>query len=576
MGGIDLVRYLDSIGVQYKERGREVVFQCCPYCEQGQEKGNYSHFYFNQEKKTFYCQKCGTKGNLYRFMLDRGDVSPITKARTIEYKRPKENKSFTSDTDKFYRWYQETRGIDQSILEKYKVGFNKNNGDTHIVYQYYDQSGVLFNRKYKLEPKEKGKPPYYTEKQAESNFYGLQFVNFEEPYILVCEGEDDCHALVQMGFENVVSVPYGAGNYSPAMDKVLESFDLIFLLFDNDPPGQAGARKFAEKTDLFKCRNVILPFKDARECLLHGLNMADISKDMGGAEQFKHEEIVKANDLKKEFMDYINSEEKLTGKAIKITGFNRIVGGIRLSEMSILTGHTGSGKSTFAYNMVRWVEQVGFKCMIMSFENRLVSVISKLIEVYTGECIRYFDEASRKYIVMKDRQWFDVEYNRLDNRDIYFLNKSKHVKDGYYDINRMGQVIEYAVKFYDVNFFVVDHLHYFLKVSDSKNPVLKIDDTVRLIKQWTEKYNIHILLLVHPHMTQDDRKGNTQKLGLNCVKGSSSISQEADNFWVVSRKEDPIEGNMSKVRVLKNRAVGRTGDVEFYVKNNLNTYEALL
>ena len=567
MDGIDLVQYIESTGIPHKAHGAEIALHHCPYCEQG--KGDYSHFYFNQEKQTFFCHKCGIKGNLYRFMLDRGDIAPITKAREISFSRPKENKSFTSDTTKFYEWYKKDRGIDPAVLKKYRVGFSKENGTTRIIYQYFDQKDILFNRKYRTMDKK-----FSTEKDAESNFYGLQFVDSSKPYLLVCEGEDDCHTLAQMGFDNVVSVPYGAGNYSPSMDKMAQQFHEIFLLFDNDPKGQEGARNFAEKAGISKCQNVILPFKDSRDCMLNGLTQNDIAREIGRAEFFKHEEIVKANDLKEDFMAYIGSEEKLTGRPIKIPWFNKIVGGIRLSEMTILTGHTGSGKSTFAYNLVRWAEEVGFKCMVMSFENRLVSVILKLIDVYTGTQIRYYDEFEKKYILTKNKSWIEQEYDKLNSKDIYFLNKSKHVKDGYYDLDRMGHVIEYAVKFHDVNFFVVDHLHYFLKISDAKNPVLKIDDTIRQIKQWTEKYNIHILLLVHPHMTQDDKKGNVQKLGLNCVKGSSSISQESDNFWVISRKEDRDNGNLARLEVLKNRTIGKTGFIEFSVKENLNTYEA--
>ena len=51
----------------------------------------------------------------------------------------------------------------------------------------------------------------------------------------------------------------------------------------------------------------------------------------------------------------------------------------------------------------------------------------------------------------------------------------------------MVNVIEYAVKFYDVKFFLIDHLHYFLQLSGEKNPVQVIDESVRKIKQLTER-----------------------------------------------------------------------------------------
>lgn len=568
MDGIDLIQYLDSKNIAYKIRGSEIYLQYCLYCE-NPNKGDYTHLSFNRDKKLFHCHKCNARGNLYKFMLDRGDVLPITKAKEIQYKRPKENPKITVNTNNFYQWFYETRGIKPDILEKYKVGYEFKDSKYTIIYQYYENKGPLFNRKYRTTDKK-----FRTEKDAESNFYGLQFIDFNKDYLHVCEGEDDCHALVQIGLDNVLSVPYGAGNYTPPMHKIVQQFDNIFLLFDNDPRGQEGARNFANNAGLFKCRNVILPFKDARDCLLQGLDIFDIQKEIESAEPFKHEEIIKPSDVEKSFMDYINSAEKIIGKCIRIPEFNRIVGGIRLSELTILTGHTGAGKSTLAYNFARWAEEVGHKCMIMSFENRLFSVLAKLIEIYTGERIREYDAKERRYELLQSKEWIDKEYNRLNNRGIYFLNKDTHTNDGYYTIKRMGDVVEYANKFFGVDVFIVDHLHYFLKISDVKNPTLKIDESIRQIKQWTERFNIHILLLVHPHMTADGKDGKPVELGLNCVKGASSIAQESDNFWIVSRKDD--NGDLlSRVQIKKNRGMGRLGEIKFNVRGNLNTFEAI-
>lgn len=571
----DLISYIDSTGIPYRVRkGNEIALEYCPYCEHGKANGDYSHFYFNQEKQTFYCQKCEIKGNLYKFQLDRGDISPITKAKKIEYKRPKENQTFTSDTAKFYDWYLKDRGINPAILEKYKVGFKKSNSDTHIIYQYFDRKGVLFNRKYKLIEKREGIPPYYTEQGAEQGFYGLQFIDFSQPILIVCEGEDDLHALVQMGFDNVVSVPYGAGNYSPAMDGIVAEFEQIYLLFDNDPTGQQGARKFAEKAGLAKCVNVILPFKDGRECLLQGLTSKNIHDEIARGDFFKHEEIVRPEDLEDDFMDYILSTDKTVGKYTCIPEINRVIGGIRLSELSILTGHTGKGKSTFAYNFVRWAEMVGLGCMIMSFENQLNPVLEKLIEIYTGEQIHAYDGIERKTVLKKSPEWIRGEIQKLNDKELYFLNK-KYMKGGYYDVERMRQVIEYAVKFHDVKLFVIDHLHYFLRLSDARNPVHVIDESIRQLKQWTLELNIHILLLVHPHMTQDNKKGESVKLGLNCVKGASSPAQESDNFWIIHRgRADEGQEPFARLEVLKNRKIGKLGNIDFKVKENLNRYEA--
>ncbi len=568
---IELMDYLNTTSLRYKDKGTEIVLECCPYCEK--QKGKYDHFYFSKDKGVFICHKCGIKGNLNKFRYDRGDLSPITRAKAIVHKKPNEDKTIISDTDKFYAWYHKERGIEPDILKKYKVGFKKIDGKTILIYQYYNSKNILFNRKYRTVNKKE----IWTEKEAEKNYYGLQHLDYSKDTLHVCEGEDDCHALVQLGIKNVVSVPYGAGSYTVAMDETNKQFNTVYLLFDNDSRGQSGAYEFGKKAGFHRCKNVLLPFKDSRECLLNDLDIFDIQKRIIESKEFRHDEIIKASDNKEDFKKHILHSEKLLGRPIKISRFNAIVGGVRLSELTVVTGHTGAGKSTFAYNLAAWCEHSGFNVMIFPFENRLPSVIRKLIEIYSKDSIYKFDPILSKYTLKKDEQWIDSQLKTLNQKNIYFLNKSFNSKNGYYDLNRIGDIIEFANKFYNVNVFVIDHLHYFLKISGSRNPVLVIDETIRQLKIWTEKFNIHIVLLVHPHKTQDDRTGKPAKLGIMSSKGASSISQESDNFWIISKpvkKENELEELKSKLEIHKNREFGKTGAIYFDVLNNRNTYVA--
>lgn len=569
----ELIQYLNSIGQVFREQNREIVLQNCPYCESN-KKGNFAHFYFSKEKQTFFCHKCGVKGNLYRFKLDRGDIQPITRARNIEYKRPNNPDLFKRTETAFLDWYEKTRGISRTVLRSYEIGYTTKEIEGKkldiIVYHYYNEKKELINRKFRSTDKKH----MWTEKDAEKIYYGLQFLDFEKEYLHIVEGEDDCHALVQLGVDNVVSVPYGAGNYTPAMDRINKQFKKLILIFDNDERGQQGARQFAEKAGLTKCVNVILPFKDARDCLLEGIDIFGIQTEIAKAKPFRHEEIIKIGDAKEDFKNFIFHSQKLIGKMTPSSAFNKILGGVRLSELTIITGHTGSGKTTFANNLVAWMEQCGMIPMVMAFENKFVSIIRKFIEIYSHENIYIYDELQNKQIVSKDEKWVEKWINILNDKNLYFLNKSVNNKGGYFDLKHIHNIIDYAVKFYNVNLFLIDHLNYFLKLSNAKNPVHVIDETVRQIKLWTDAYNIHIILIVHPHMTQDKATGKTVELGLNSLKGSSSIAQECDNFLVVSRPEKKEGKEILKCKVLvkKNREHGKLGDFYLDVLENRNTF----
>ena len=564
---ISLSEYLRSSGLVYKERGNEVVLQACPYCEQG-EKGNYSHFYFSRDKEVFHCHKCGVSGNLYKFRLDRGELQPIQKAKAIHYKRPAENSHLTEAKEDFYQWYERERGIRADIAKIYQVGAQNSNGNTVIVYQDFDASETLFNRKYRTPDKK-----FWTEKEAEKGFYGMQFVDTSQPELIVTEGEDDCHAMVQYGFSNVVSVPYGAGNYTPAMDKFLEHFTTIYLVFDADERGQGGAYSFAEKAGMRRCWNVVLPFKDARQCLQEKAPVEEIRRLIKEAGQFKHSQIIRPADLRNDFKKYVFERRQSLGYQLGPPCLNQLMGGIRMNEMTVLTGHTGRGKSTFALNVALWSEQAGMVAMILSFENTLDNILRKLIEIQSGESLFCYDQIMGGYHSTRSEQWIDDQINKLNEKALYFLNREKGGK-GYIELEKLVDIMAYANKFYDVNFFVVDHLHYFLKLSAERNAVYVIDEAVRALAKAAENMASHILLVVHPHMVHD-RDGKLVKLGLNSLRGSQAIAQESSNFWVISRGQDMrgVCDNTAQLEILKNREFGRLGAIDWQVYDNGNTFD---
>ena len=563
----ELQEFFSRYGYDIKERGNEVYLKFCPYCETEQD-GDFSHLSFNGELGVFHCKKCDVKGNLYKFQIDQGHQNPLAKARKKPYVRPEENEDLTTDMDKFYAWYFANRGLNPSTLDKYQVGLLKQGEKRFTVHQFYDEDNHLVNRKYR---NCKNKKEQWQEKDAEPIYYGLQFVNFDDKILFITEGEDDCMALAQLGVTNVVSVPHGATNYTPAMDKINKKMKELVLCFDNDPVGQKGSKKFASKAGYHKCRNVVLPFKDARDCIQNGMDLQQFIDLVSKSPHFRHESLIQAADLKEEVLSRFDENSRATGIQVRNKEVNKILGGVRGSEMTTWTGHTGHGKSTSAYNLAMWVADEGFPVLIMSFENRLPFVIEKLIEMRTGEKIREFDERLGIVKFNKDKAWVSEQVDSLTDHPVYFLDTSNEAK-GYYNIDSLESIVEYAHKFHDVFFVVIDHLHYFLKIKRADQSVYEIDEAVRRIKQMSNRLDIHIILVAHPSKTEDARDGKNVKLGLNCIKGSSAIPQESDNFVVVSRpaEDDTME---ARWRIIKNRAHGRLGKIDFKVAENGNTLQ---
>lgn len=563
---------IQKLGIETKDKGDEVQLHHCPYCEAGGTKESFSHFSINAKTGLYNCLRgsCSVRGNIYRLLSDFGKFDFMKARGGRQYSRPKERPELTADVDRFYSWYQSERGISPDILKKYGVGYEKSGGKRFaIVYQYRNAEGELINRKYRLDDKSK----MWCEKDCELGYYGIQHVSKDGQALFVVEGEDDCHALAQIGIDDVVSVPSGATAYTPAMDSVNATRKWIILLFDNDPAGQAGAKKFAEKAGLHKCVNVVLPYKDARECLKNGMDIFGINAEIMKAKRFEYADIAKAGQERESVIEHMTNPDRACGVQIRSSKFNEIMGGIRLKELTILIGHSGHGKTTLALNIASWVEVLanGYNTLILPFENRIESVIQKMVEIETGESIYRYNSVNQTMMLDKSKEWIDEQITKLDERHIWFLNKKNSDKYGYYTVDKLEEIIRCAVKFYDVKFVLIDHLHYFLKLSESNHPVLVIDEAMRRIKLLSEELNIHVLMIVHPNKTEDGRDGKPVKLGMNSGKGASSIVQECDNYWTVERHD--ADGKLYAIlTVHKNRNFGRTGKVYFEVSENRNTY----
>jgi len=94
---------------------------------------------------------------------------------------------------------------------------------------------------------------------ASSILYNYDKIDLSKDYIYVCEGELDTLSLVQAGERNVVGITVGAKRFDPSWIELLKDFKIVYIVLDNDPPGQEGARIIADRLGRDRCLNVLLP-----------------------------------------------------------------------------------------------------------------------------------------------------------------------------------------------------------------------------------------------------------------------------------------------------------------------------
>ena len=116
----------------------------------------------------------------------------------------------------------------------------------------------------------------FSERESQSDYLlGWQLVK-DFSYIIIVEGEIDLLSALEVGFSNVVSLPFGAGNLKSIEHQKdwLSSFEKIIIATDNDTQGKKSKDEIVEilsnvKDKLFEVDLGI--YKDFNEVLTSGL-----------------------------------------------------------------------------------------------------------------------------------------------------------------------------------------------------------------------------------------------------------------------------------------------------------------
>ena len=299
--------------------------------------------------------------------------------------------------------YLEGREIRREVLNYYKVGVGldkfRNDKDQYVDYEsiffpMYSPAGVSLKS---LKSPKSPKSPMSEKERAEEvinspgyrlsrckiraiyaenkhrqkltptgskrqGLFGLNTVPESAESLVITEGEYDAMAVYQSTGFPTISLPNGANNLPLECLPWLEKYTRIYLWLDSDIVGRAAATKFAHKLGISRCfivdtrRADPMGPKDANEALNKGRNLTKYLLD---ARPIIQENIICFGDLKDQVMSRLLQYELNVGMPClsfpwynkklkgKYTIYIYIYIGLRRGELTVLTGSTGSGKTTF-------------------------------------------------------------------------------------------------------------------------------------------------------------------------------------------------------------------------------------
>jgi 5S rRNA maturation endonuclease (ribonuclease M5) len=359
--------------------------------------------------------------------------------------------------------------------------------------------------------------------------------------VIIVEGELDVLAFYEYGFkDNVVSGTSGAGAFKDEWLDQLEPFSEFLLCYDNDEPGQEGAAKLAERLGEYRCSRIVLPRKDANDCLMDKLPPDLIALAIDNAQTLTKIEFGRADKWAEELEDAFANPNKLRGLPTGSAGLDAAIYGWR-PGLYVMTGDTSSGKTSFATWCIDEQTRMGVPCMIASFEDRPIGVVQRLLrmELHRDPIECSADERGHAFA-------------KVASRPLWILGH-----DGHMDASEVVDAIRFAKRRYGVRIALVDHLSYLYKSGgEDDNERGQIENAVRQLHIAGVQDDVTVILIAHPNRGWAGRRsgGKVDRVRIFDLKGASAIEQDCSCGLVVQRLASDDSGHLrAKVWVDKVR-----------------------
>ena len=532
----------------------------CPYCSAERRKSNQKDMTLTRKTDgavVFHCHHCQTSGSVQP--QQERILSAVPNPTIVSNKLQ----------DQHYAWLA-TRGISHQTADKMKLFaaekyFGKLGKTADAIGFPYFRKGALVAAKYRSFPEK----DFTQDSGGAHDFFGIDLVKKDQPLIIV-EGEIDCLSLMELGYENVVSVPSGApikvadGKVLPSEDKkfayvwnareILDAVPYIILATDQDTAGQALAEELARRIGKEKCRLAKFEKKDLNEVMLD--DPTKVGDLLASAAPYPVSGISDAGSYYERLNELYT---KGTGKGYS-TGYASVdeIYTVAPAQLTVVTGYPSSGKSNFVDQiMVNLADKHDWKFAVCSFENQPEIHISRLMEIYTKR--RFFDG--------KDRM-------SESDKEIAF----KFVKEHFLFIDTNGEepstldsILErarVAVKRMGVRGLVIDPYNYIELPRSDGTETNAISDMLTRVQKFCKAHDVHTWFVAHP--SKITRQGTEQPRpdGMS-IAGSMAWWAKTDCGLTVHRKDHHVEISVWKCRY---RWVGTQGETTMIYNKTAGTY----
>ena len=440
------------------------------------------------------------------------------------------------------------RGLTKTACDEYdmKVSYDSN-GTVNAHYYPYTVKGKIVAYKKRTLPKEFRVVGDL--KNAKLELFGQSKFQPGGFKVIITEGELDAIAVQQAMLNKykkvypVVSLPSSSNmKILVANRDWLRSFKEVILMFDQDDAGEKAVAEAAKIIGWDKTKVASLSSNDPCDALI--ANPSEIISSVFSARSYTPAAIVRGEAIWEAYVERKSVKSVPYPKCLE--GLNDKLDGMRKGEIVLFTSGTGSGKSTMIKEIILELEDNTDESIgLVSLEESIGDSAEKFIKMFTPA----------DPTVEQERKAFERVFG---NERLILLDHNGAVSDS----SLIDQIENLCLL--GCQYIILDHITIAVSEgADGKTGNEAIDSVMSDLLKIVKKHNVWLGLISHLRKSQGKSFEEGHLSSIDDIKGSGSIKQISFDIITFSRNlvaEDEDERNTIKLRVLKSRFTGRTGD----------------
>ncbi|VDN00890.1 unnamed protein product [Thelazia callipaeda] len=379
-----------------------------------------------------------------------------------------------------------------------------------------------------------------------SGIFGYHMVTASDRRIVLTTNERDALAVFEAtGGMLCIALPKGE-QLDTSVLPYLEDFDMVYLWFPYVQ--EKYAKDYASLLNATRCfivdnheRPIELFRSDRRREINKAIREDSIRMRVKGFRSL----IDIRGELKSEI---VKDQFKMNGitQWKRFDVLNRYLRGFRLGEMTVVTGGTGFGKTTFLCEYALDLLVQGVRTLFCSFEMPAEKILKWMLVQFAALPLYKIEHhpAVELWIDRFERTKGELVIMKADE----FRNRS---------VTQIANAIRSQVTAGEIQHVVIDNLQFLVGLAilndertNSFERFHQQDRFVGLLRSIATDCSTHITVVVHPRKTNSGEDLDIQHFG-----GSGRVTQEADNIFALQRRRDEVDRRRFRkfLYILKNR-----------------------